>query len=81
MSLPRPLEYSKFWAWADRNYDNLKLPDDCVQIRPLVITPASSQVWSLEWWMQFGQDKYIRVAERYGRWPGLMGRTDGECYR
>jgi hypothetical protein len=69
--LPAPLDYSKFRAWADKNYDNLKIPEDCVQLRPLVITPVSPRVWSLEWWLQFGSDKYVRVAERYGRFPGL----------
>jgi hypothetical protein len=69
-----PTDYGKYIAWRDLNASKLSLPVDWKELSS-VATPASTLVWQYQWYIQSGADKYIRIWERYGRWPGLLGMS------
>jgi len=69
-----PTDYAKFTAWHELNYKSLTLPTDWSELACKTIR-ASVQVWQFQWYLKCGTDKYVRVWERYERWPGLLGMS------
>jgi len=65
--------YQEFRALVDKNYDALVKPTDCTESLPLTFTPMSPVAWHLRWYLEFTDGKYVRIAERYQNWPGLIG--------
>lgn len=68
-----PTEYSKFRGFVDAQYKTLVLPQDCKEILPLDIKVATSESWHLRWFLEFADNKYIRVAERYEKFAKMIG--------
>jgi len=68
-----PTDYSQFRAVVDAQYKALNLPPDCKEILPLEITVATSVSWHVRWYLEFNDNKYIRVAERYQKFAQLIG--------
>jgi hypothetical protein len=66
------LNYISFKKWADENHSALKLPADCRELQPQTTVIASSLVWTLTWYLQFGADRYVRIRERYDRIGGMI---------
>ncbi len=68
-----PTDYSKFRALVDARYKAVTLPADCKEILPLEINVATSVSWHLRWYLEFSDNKYIRVAERYEKFAQMIG--------
>jgi hypothetical protein len=69
-----PTDRAKFNAWRELNANNLNLPADWKELSCRSII-ASAVVWQFQWYLQCGEDKYIRIWERYDRWPGMLGMS------
>ncbi|MGH9740877.1 MAG: hypothetical protein ACRD51_00850 [Candidatus Acidiferrum sp.] len=69
----RPTDYAQFRAFVDPQYNALVLPADCKEILALDIKVATSVSWHLSWLLEFTDNKYIRVAERYEKFAKLIG--------
>jgi hypothetical protein len=71
----RPTDYTAFRAFVDKEYGELakSLPPDCVESHPLDIVRATPDSWHLRWYLEFSDNKYIRVAERYEKFSKMMG--------
>ena len=68
-----PTEYPKFRDFVDAQYKALVLPDDCKETLPLDIKVATMESWHLRWFLEFTDNKYIRVAERYEKFAKMLG--------
>jgi hypothetical protein len=68
-----PTDYSQFRAFVDAEYSALVLPSDCKEVVPLDIKVATSVSWHVSWVLEFTDDKYIRVAERYEKFAQMIG--------
>lgn len=69
----RPTDYATFRAFVDEKYKALVFPSDCSETLPLDIKQATQVSWHLRWYLEFTDNKYIRVAERYEKWPNMLG--------
>jgi hypothetical protein len=69
----RPTDYSTFRNFVDTQYRALTLPPDCKEVLPLDIKTATSVSWHLRWFLEFDDNKYIRVAERYEKFAQMIG--------
>jgi hypothetical protein len=70
----QPTDHAKFTAWRESNAQNLNLPLDWKELS-CKDTLASELVWKFEWYLSCGPDKYVRIWERYERWPKLLGAS------
>ncbi len=69
----RPTDYSTFRTFVDEQYQALTLPPDCKETLPLDIKVATSVSWHLRWFLEFTDNKYIRIAERYEKFAQMIG--------
>jgi hypothetical protein len=67
-----PTDYSKFKAWQESNQQAFNFPADWKELS-CVTKQSSLLVWQFEWYLACGADKYVRIWERYERWPTLIG--------
>ncbi len=68
----QPTDHAKFKSWRESNAQKLKLPPDWKELS-CKDTLASELVWKFEWYLSCGPDGYVRIWERYERWPLLIG--------
>jgi hypothetical protein len=68
-----PTDYTTFRTFVDKEYGTLTLPSDCKEIHPLDITRPTLDSWHLRWYLEFANNKYIRVAERYEKFSKMIG--------
>lgn len=68
---PQPTDYTGYKKWREDNANNLKLPADWQELSTETFL-SSAMVWSFQWFLQCGADKYVRIWERYDRWPKLI---------
>jgi hypothetical protein len=70
----QPTDHAKFTAWRESNAQTLSLPSDWKELSCKNVL-ASTLVWKFEWYLSCGTDKYVRIWERYERWPKLIGMS------
>lgn len=70
----QPTDHAKFTAWRDSGAQNFNLPDDWKELS-CKTQPASIVVWQFQWYLSCGNDRYIKIWERYDRWPNLIGMS------
>jgi|SRR5712664_19529 len=68
----RPTDYAAFRAIVDQNYSALTLPSDCKESHPLDIVRVTPDSWHLRWYLEFSDNKYVRIAERYEKFSKMM---------
>lgn len=71
----RPTDYVAFRTFVDKEYGvlNQSLPPDCKESHPLDIIRPTADAWHLRWYLEFSDNKYIRVAERYEKFSKMIG--------
>jgi hypothetical protein len=71
----RPTDYTTFRTFVDKQYSALTLPADCKETHPLDIIRTTMDSWHLRWYLEFVDNKYIRIAERYENFAKLVGAS------
>ncbi len=74
------MNYLDFRKWFDEKIEGVSIPADAKELLGPSFTVTGSQIWTLDWILEFGDGKYLRIREHYAKERGLIGMSRRESF-